>query len=167
MASDKQIAANRLNALKSTGPTTPEGKARCAENSTRHGMLARSIVLLTESADRFHELLAGFQLEYQPQDATERALVEIMAVSHWRLQRLWNMERAGFDYEYDQQTGDCVAMQAPTRFSLAFRGLGDKSRALDLMNRYETRLDRQFKTTLDRLQRIQHNRSGAKETHSP
>ena len=40
MATEKQIAANRLNALKSTGPRTPQGKLVSSLNNTRHGMLA-------------------------------------------------------------------------------------------------------------------------------
>ena len=38
MASEKQIAANRRNALNSTGPRTGEGKARTRMNALRHGL---------------------------------------------------------------------------------------------------------------------------------
>jgi hypothetical protein len=41
MASDRQIAANRANAEKSTGPKTPDGKRRAAANARRHGLSAR------------------------------------------------------------------------------------------------------------------------------
>lgn len=38
MASDKQIAANRRNAQKSTGPKTLTGRATSSRNAFRHGL---------------------------------------------------------------------------------------------------------------------------------
>jgi hypothetical protein len=45
MASDRQTAANRENARRSTGPRTPLGKARASLNAVRHGLSARNAVL--------------------------------------------------------------------------------------------------------------------------
>jgi hypothetical protein len=51
MASDKQIAANRRNAMRSTGPRTGSGKARSRANSLRHGLLSKVVTpaLATET----------------------------------------------------------------------------------------------------------------------
>jgi len=40
MTSFRQIAANRRNALKSTGPATAQGKQRSRCNAVRHGLTA-------------------------------------------------------------------------------------------------------------------------------
>ena len=40
MASEKQIAANKANALKSRGPRSVGGKARASRNAIRHGLAA-------------------------------------------------------------------------------------------------------------------------------
>ena len=45
MTSLKQIAANRRNALKSTGPTTSEGKQRSRCNAVRHGLTAETVIV--------------------------------------------------------------------------------------------------------------------------
>jgi hypothetical protein len=45
MTSERQKAANQANALHSTGPKTPEGKAAIRFNAFRHGLLAQDAVL--------------------------------------------------------------------------------------------------------------------------
>jgi hypothetical protein len=45
MTSEAQIRANRLNALKSTGPKTARGTSMMWRNAVRHGMTARRVVL--------------------------------------------------------------------------------------------------------------------------
>jgi hypothetical protein len=40
MATPKQIAANRRNAARSSGPRTEQGKARSKKNALRHGLSA-------------------------------------------------------------------------------------------------------------------------------
>jgi len=87
MATEKQIEANRLNAQKSTGPKTPEGKTNVCMNSLRHGLRARAIVLPNENQGRFHQLCDELEAEWQPQSTTEMALLEKMAIAQWKLVR--------------------------------------------------------------------------------
>jgi len=59
----KQIEANRRNAERSTGPTTPEGKARSSQNAVKHGLTARRSVITVgdgeESIEDYERLLSG------------------------------------------------------------------------------------------------------------
>jgi hypothetical protein len=88
MATQKQIAANRANVLRSTGPVTPAGKEVASQNSTRHGMLSQTIVLEGESKPASIEPLTSFVALIQPRSAPEGAIVEIMAIGRWKQKRI-------------------------------------------------------------------------------
>ena len=56
MTTEAQTEANRANAQKSTGPRTPEGKAKVAQNALKHGLLAKQAVVVGEDTRRFRAL---------------------------------------------------------------------------------------------------------------
>jgi hypothetical protein len=43
--SARKLAANQQNARRSTGPRTPEGKARVRHNALKHGLLAKEVIV--------------------------------------------------------------------------------------------------------------------------
>ena len=79
--------ANRANAQKSTGPRTPEGKARSSRNGTTHGIFCRDLVLPGEDLRLFRIIREGFIDRIRPQDFLELALVDRIAQAQWRLNR--------------------------------------------------------------------------------
>jgi hypothetical protein len=87
MTSEDKLIANRENAKKSTGPVSPEGKARVAQNSLKHGLRARNAVLLMEENPKFQALLQDLLSEWNPANLTEEDLVEQLAVNKWKLAR--------------------------------------------------------------------------------
>src|SRR4030081_324557 len=99
MATDKQIAANRLNAQKSTGPKTPEGRAAVRLNGVKHGLTAETIVLNGESQADFTNLLDSLEAEHAPASPTEEALVVQLAMATWRLRRLYHAEAGFYTYK--------------------------------------------------------------------
>jgi hypothetical protein len=84
MASAKQIAANRRNALRSTGPKNRE---TVRFNALRHGLRARILILPDEDPAEFNNLLQDLETEWQPQTPSEFIQVERMAVNYWKLAR--------------------------------------------------------------------------------
>src|SRR5260370_12612611 len=105
MATDKQIAANRLNALKSTGPKTPEGRVAVRLNGVKHGLYAQTLVLKGESESDFNALLESYEAEHDPATPTEEALVQQLAMAIWRLRRLYHAE-AGYYAHRIEDTAD-------------------------------------------------------------
>ena len=97
MATRRQLEANRLNARKSTGPRTPEGKARSRRNAITHGLTARDVVLAHEDPARFEALCEELRLRFKPRDAFEEELAGRIAALLWRLRRIPVFEAALLD----------------------------------------------------------------------
>jgi hypothetical protein len=98
MSSQKQIDANRRNAIKSTGPKSETGKANARMNALRHGLTAEQAVLPHENEDDYEKLRDGMLESYAPQDSAEQALVEELVNSYWRLLRLHRVENHYWDH---------------------------------------------------------------------
>ena len=155
MATERQIAANRANALLSTGPRTPEGKAIAARNGFRHSSLAGNVLLRTECAESFNNFVDEFYAEHNPQTPTERALVNNMAVSRWKSLRLSNLEAAQIDFEFSRQTDPSLnKLGNAARTGIAYRDACLNSGTLSLINRTEARLQHQFDSALNQLRRL-------------
>jgi hypothetical protein len=66
MATSAQIAANRENAKKSTGPQTEAGRQASSHNAVRHGLSGHAFALLDwESAEDFDTIKAFFETRTQ------------------------------------------------------------------------------------------------------
>ncbi len=92
--SELRLAANRVNALGSTGPKTEAGKVAASANATRHGLLSQRMFLDDEDPDAFDALLLELQAGLVPVGSMELTLVERIAVTLWRQRRLVTAETA-------------------------------------------------------------------------
>jgi hypothetical protein len=91
--SSARAEASRKNGARSRGPTTPEGKARSAQNALKHGMRAQKYVVLPEEdAAEFAALEAALILELAPQGVLQSILVRRIARAAWRLERAERLE---------------------------------------------------------------------------
>jgi hypothetical protein len=97
MSSLRQIAANRRNALKSTGPITAEGKERSRSNAIRHGLTAETVIATIEDQEDYQAFEAAVIADYDAETAVERELVLRLASILWRLRRATGIETALFE----------------------------------------------------------------------
>ena len=97
MTSLKQIEANRRNALRSTGPTTVEGKQRSRCNAVRHGLTAETVIGTLEDAADYQAFELAVASGYDARSAVERELVLRLASLLWRLRRATAIETALFE----------------------------------------------------------------------
>jgi hypothetical protein len=97
MSSLKQIEANRRNSLKSTGPTTEEGKEHSRCNAVRHGLTAETVIADLEDAEDYQAFEAAVIADYDAQTAVERELVLRLASVLWRLRRATGIESGIFE----------------------------------------------------------------------
>src|SRR5215475_9857832 len=97
MSAFKQIEANRRNALKSTGPTTPEGKRRSRCNALRHGLTAETVIAGLENSEDYEAFETAVTSDYDAESAVERELVLRLASVLWRLRRATGIESGLFE----------------------------------------------------------------------
>ena len=170
MATERQIAANRLNAQRCTGPKTPEGKAAASRNAVTHGLTSYSGLLPGEKLEDFSDLRARVLAELAPDSAIEIELAERIASLLWRLRRVPAFEAALLTW-----TSACKAEASPfTPHEPRLINWRDRDRkilvlgrALDgflkgelggKLSRYETALQRQLSALMVDLRRVQARR---------
>jgi hypothetical protein len=153
MATEAQVAANRRNALKSTGPRTAAGRAAVSRNALRHGLTAEQVVLFDEEADDLARYGDALRQALDPADEVEEELVERIVLCAWRLRRVVRIEAGLFNSAADQirRWGNEFGL-GPT-FGKAAYDLGTASR-------YEAALDRSLRRAYSTLERRQARRRG-------
>jgi len=138
MATEKQVAANRRNAQKSTGPRTPAGKARSSLNNLRHGLRAGTLILPDEDPAEFDALHDGIQAYYNPRNPPEQRLVDEMARAEWKLLRAEILEA---DLYYEDLTPSARVIHTAR------------------LNQMQSRLKRQWTLAYRELERIRTERA--------
>jgi len=168
-----KIAANKANAKKSTGPTSPDGKARSAQNALKHGLLASQAIIPDDpDEDRgdFEALLEVITAEYRPLGPTQCLAVERIAICYWRLRRALRYE-AHCVYR-DRAKGRGVTPHDDLIYT-AFDAVGSRGvipvgQDFDRLVRYETMIDRQLNKLMDGFnQRRQTQPSAPQPTQPP
>jgi hypothetical protein len=142
MASEKQIAANRLNSQKSTGPRTETGKQASRMNALKSGIHAQSHVIRGEDPEALAQLAAEYNAEFHPTTPRQRDLVDALVHNEWHIRRLRAIEVDLWAAEFDEK--DHFTVDPRNHYDV-------RRRQFPLRTAYEGQQNR-----LERLQRSLH-----------
>ena len=173
--SPKQLAANRANAAQSTGPTSPEGKSRSAQNSIKHGFTASTFaVVRLEDLHEIADLTSDIFSVYQPVNSQELLALQRMALSQQSIFRAARLESGLFttalnetldtnDHPFTPMSkelagqGDLDITRAQNRnYCLAdgFLRLVRQSNGWSLFLRYQAQAERLYRRSLEEFTRL-------------
>ena len=93
MSTIAQIEANQANAQLSTGPVTPDGKFKSAQNSTKHGLTATYPVIRTlDEQLAFDHLTDALQAELHPIAPSDQLIFKHLILAAWNIDRCHRLE---------------------------------------------------------------------------
>ena len=174
MATKAQIHANQLNAQKSTGPSTPDGKTVVSQNALKHGLSAHQHVIIAEDQADFDLHRDKMLVELNPIGPMESILADRVIDLSWRLKRAVSIQNQAIDVMLEPPPPNPLAKLAD---SLAFKmahlpqpdpnppdpalALGravvkdlSNARVIERLLMYERRIEHSLFKTIAELQRL-------------
>jgi len=165
MATEQQIAANRLNAELSSGPKTEEGRKRSSMNALRHGLTGQVTTMTDEDRTAHEKFSKALINDLAPKGAMETQLAQRIATDSWRLNRISAVEDNLFALGLHEYGGNLNLEHEQIDAALtAARVFTIESKHLQLLTLYEQRLNRAIQKNLAMLQHLQVTRKSADET---
>ena len=154
MATEKQIAANRRNALKSTGPKTEAGRQIVSRNAITHGLTGAQALVLPEEADEYFRFGEAVFAQWNLEGAVERFHCERMVQAAWRLRRIQRIETSVL-MEMCQRQRESAAGVEPT----IGRAYAEAIPVLTQLSRYERQMERSLQEAQKELETLQYART--------
>ncbi|MBV8866143.1 MAG: hypothetical protein JO210_12185, partial [Acidobacteriaceae bacterium] len=123
------------------GPKTPQGKGHSSQNSTKHGLRAKKVLILAgEAQEEYDRVVRGWNEQWEPADYQEEKLVETLIQNDWlhrRAQR-WQLETEA----------RVVGEKGPDPMDWT----PEQQHKMELMQRYKTTAERAFYRAWSALQ---------------
>jgi hypothetical protein len=132
--SERQLTANRRNALQSTGPRTLKGREVSKMNALKHGILSRQVLVAgqhyQEDREEFEALHRRFWEDLQPEGPLEEMLLDQIVTAHWRLRRALMAESGAIALNVDKGHRKRAKGTPPVLQWMHWRALGDPVNAM-------------------------------------
>jgi len=157
--SPARLAANRANAALSTGPTSETGRTTSSLNALKTGLTGRTILLPSDDVEAYQAHLARLEAQCKPATDPERALLQSIADTEWRLLRIPSLEsgiyalgRLEFAADFHDHDRSARSGLLDAKVFLTYQ------RQLNNLSIQENRLRRQRDKDVERLQELKTER---------
>ncbi|MBV9302788.1 MAG: hypothetical protein JOY62_10955 [Acidobacteriaceae bacterium] len=168
-ASAARVTANRANSQLSTGPKTPEGKAKSSLNAVKSALTGRTVLLPSDDAAVYERHISRFASQFNPVGERETELVQSLADTQWRLNRIPSLEmgiyavaRLNFKNMFQEEQPEVreALIQAHTFIT--------HQKQLNNLSIQESRLRRNYQKDLTELRQLQQTRlkTSVEATHA-
>jgi hypothetical protein len=175
MASDKQIAANRINAQKSTGPRSAAGKTQSAQNARKHGFCSSNFTVAhLEDLDEIVDLRRDLVDFYHPVNSQELWAVERIALHQMSLICASRLEAGLFttcldnaldpegrpihamNKEMAGEDNSAITLGQDRNFALSegFQRMTRKPHTWALFLRYQAQAERNYRRAIQEFERL-------------
>ncbi len=171
---EKQLAANRANAAKSTGPRSVGGKTRSAQNARSHGFTASTFaVVRLEDLQEIAHLRTDLTAVYQPVNSQEMFALDRMALTQQAMLRAARLESGLFTNCLDLALNDSgtpiVPMSRDLSLDIEITRAQNRNYALaegfhrmatqpnntwSLFLRYQAQAERHYRRALEEFNRL-------------
>ena len=164
MISEKQLDANRNNALLSTGPKTKEGRNRSRMNALRHGLTGQVTTMTDEDRAAHESFSRAFIKDLAPEGPVEIQFAQRIATDSWRLNRASAFEDNLLALGLYRNSGTiCPDHEQIDAALTTSRVFATESHQFQLLTLYEQRLNRSVQKNLALLQSLQAARKSQRE----
>lgn len=171
-SSQRKLDSSRANGALSHGPVTEPGKRTVSANALKHGLTAQTVVLQQESEEEYDTELREYLDHFSPASKPELDLVRQLAAVHWRIVRYAGVESSLLEKSIldgsERIERHYRDIDDQFRLAAGFESLVEANGAMALLNRYQARLNNEYRRLLRTLDHLQSERpSPARQGSTP
>ena len=158
-ATPAQLEANRANAQRSTGPRTESGRAKSSLNAVKTGLTGKVVLLPSDDALKYKLHVDRFLAQYRPQSDREIELVQTLADTQWRINRIPDLEMGIYALarlEFAEEFAEFAPAEAAALIQA--QAFIHYHKQLNNLSIQEARLRRQYQKDLAELTQLQRER---------
>ena len=145
--------------MKSTGPTSEEGKKRACINGRRHDLTGAGMLMADEDRAAYEAFTEPMIESMNPSSPQERNFAYLIAQAHYRLNRIHAIEEKTFAMGHFNRAADFETDHDEVRICVTHARVFDmKGDVFKNLSLYEQRISRQLEKNMKLLRDLQDRR---------